>query len=149
MIENQNINKPKYLIWIIKGDRKEYLNVKNVTLYIKLANWIFKYICIIFNTKALLLLMSSIIIKHSRISNPITLAFKKAKNQQIKEQQFFLNRFDEEITGDTLIKLANEGVSKSIRESKALGLSITYAENGIIYQEEADGTRIEIGRISE
>ena len=44
--------------------------------------------------------------------------------------------------------LEYSGISAStnaIKEAKALGLSITYLQNGILYREKSDGTRIAIG----
>jgi hypothetical protein len=40
-----------------------------------------------------------------------------------------------------LLKAGKKGASLAIRESKALGLTITYLENGILYKEYADGTK--------
>jgi hypothetical protein len=41
----------------------------------------------------------------------------------------------------SLIRIGRESATHAIRESKALGLSITYMENGKLFNERADGTR--------
>jgi len=43
-----------------------------------------------------------------------------------------------------LAEIAKRASEKAIRESKALNLTITYMENGILYRENPDGTRKEI-----
>ena len=47
-----------------------------------------------------------------------------------------------------LVSAAKTGTSKAIRASKALGLPITYLENGIIYEEKADGSRISLKKVN-
>jgi len=42
---------------------------------------------------------------------------------------------------ETLVKAGKRSAALAIRESKALGLSITYLEKGVLYQEHADGTK--------
>lgn len=46
-----------------------------------------------------------------------------------------------------LKKVGKKSAERSIDENKALGLSITYLEDGIIYEEDAKGKKTEIGRI--
>ena len=46
-----------------------------------------------------------------------------------------------------LINAANKAVKNAVRESKALGLSITYATNGTIIREASDGTIQKLGEI--
>ena len=40
-----------------------------------------------------------------------------------------------------LVKLGLAGAANAIRATKALGLPITYLQNGILYRENADGTK--------
>jgi|SRR5258705_13251413 hypothetical protein len=40
-----------------------------------------------------------------------------------------------------LTKVAHKSAANAIRASKALGLSITYMEKGILYKEQANGTK--------
>ncbi|HET6243114.1 MAG: hypothetical protein H0V01_07635 [Bacteroidetes bacterium] len=40
-----------------------------------------------------------------------------------------------------LSKIGRESAAQAIRESKALGLTITYMENGILYEEDAKGKK--------
>lgn len=49
----------------------------------------------------------------------------------------------------TLIKVGRTGAANAIRASKALGLPITYLQNGVLYKEYADGTKeiIETGTV--
>ena len=41
----------------------------------------------------------------------------------------------------SLVKIGRAASANAIRASKALGLSITYMEKGVIYRENADGTK--------
>ncbi len=41
----------------------------------------------------------------------------------------------------TLVKIGHTGAVNAIRSSKALGLPITYMQNGIIYREHPDGSK--------
>ena len=43
-----------------------------------------------------------------------------------------------------LIKIGKEGVLNAIRESKALGLEITYMEKGVLIREDANGVKVRI-----
>jgi hypothetical protein len=43
-----------------------------------------------------------------------------------------------------LIKIGKEGALNAIRESKALGLDITYMEKGVIVKEDANGVKVSI-----
>ena len=43
-----------------------------------------------------------------------------------------------------LIKIGKEGALNAIRESKALGLEITYMEKGVIVKEDANGVKVSI-----
>jgi hypothetical protein len=43
-----------------------------------------------------------------------------------------------------LIKIGKEGALNAIRESKALGLEITYMEKGVIVKEDANGVKVRI-----
>lgn len=43
--------------------------------------------------------------------------------------------------------IGKKSSERSIDENKALGLSTTYVENGIIYEEDSKGRKVEIGRI--
>jgi hypothetical protein len=56
----------------------------------------------------------------------------------LKKKNVF--RSDAEQTAN-LIKVGQKGVENAIRASKALGLSIVYMENGILYKEHPDGTK--------
>jgi hypothetical protein len=47
----------------------------------------------------------------------------------------------------TLIEIGKLAAKKAIQESKALGLAITFLEDGIIYKELPDGKRIKIGEV--
>jgi hypothetical protein len=42
---------------------------------------------------------------------------------------------------ELLSKIAEESSAQAVREAKALGLTVTYLENGVIYRESADGKR--------
>lgn len=42
----------------------------------------------------------------------------------------------------SLVRVGRLSAAKAIRESKALGLSITFIENGILYREFPDGKRV-------
>lgn len=46
-----------------------------------------------------------------------------------------------------LVKAGHIGAANAIRESRALGLPITYLENGTIYKEYPDGTKEKIGTV--
>jgi hypothetical protein len=43
-----------------------------------------------------------------------------------------------------LIKIGKEGALIAIRESKALGLEITYMEKGVIIKEDANGVKVNV-----
>lgn len=44
-----------------------------------------------------------------------------------------------------LVKIGRAGSANAIRASKALGLSITYMQNGILYKEDSSGTKEIVG----
>lgn len=45
----------------------------------------------------------------------------------------------------SLVRAANASGYNAVRRSKALDLTITYIEDGVIYEELPDGSKIEIG----
>ena len=45
----------------------------------------------------------------------------------------------------SLVKAGRDGAAQAIRASRALGLPITYLQNGIIYKEYPDGSKEKIG----
>lgn len=48
---------------------------------------------------------------------------------------------------DKLNELVQKATTRAFEKSKALGLTITYAENGVIYEEQANGKREVVGKI--
>lgn len=44
----------------------------------------------------------------------------------------------------SLVRIAHRSSAQAVRESKALGLSITYMEKGILYKEDAEGNKVAI-----
>ncbi|MDP2388265.1 MAG: hypothetical protein Q8M29_17960 [Bacteroidota bacterium] len=69
-----------------------------------------------------------------------TSAKKTVKKSSSKKNVIKSFRRDPKQTA-SLIKVGKSSAAKAIRESKALGLSITFIENGILYKEQADGSR--------
>lgn len=50
-------------------------------------------------------------------------------------------------SANDLIKIAKKSSIKAVKESKALGLSITYLKDGVLYEELPDGTVKKIKKI--
>lgn len=48
---------------------------------------------------------------------------------------------------DKLNELVQKATTRAFEKSKALGLTITYAEDGVIYEEKANGKRKVVGKI--
>ena len=49
---------------------------------------------------------------------------------------------------EKLDELVQKATSRAFEKSKLLGLTVTYAENGVIYEEKADGERKIVGKIA-
>ncbi|MGL2963433.1 hypothetical protein ACSVH2_06400 [Flavobacterium sp. RSB2_4_14] len=49
----------------------------------------------------------------------------------------------------TLVKAGKESAKNALRASRALGISVSYIENGILYEERADGQVEEIQKLAE
>lgn len=72
-------------------------------------------------------------------------AFHEIDNRKRKEQTM---KREDYISDETVIKRANEAVRIELEKNKALGVPVVIydRESQIIYQENDDGTRIEVGR---
>ena len=72
-------------------------------------------------------------------------AFHEIDNRKRKEQTM---KREDYISDETVIKRANEAVRIELEKNEALGVPVVIydRESQIIYQENDDGTRIEVGR---
>lgn len=62
----------------------------------------------------------------------------------MKEEKNILSIDDD---SNKLNKLVQKATARAFEKSKALGLTITYAEEGLIYEEKANGERKIVGEI--
>ena len=65
-----------------------------------------------------------------------------------KKKTYKGERIPDSRHGNSLIKIGKMAAEQAIRESKAMGLDITYMEKGKLYTEKPDGSRKEIKRKS-
>lgn len=86
-----------------------------------------------------------------RVSKKITLTKKSettdVSNRKSIKSKRVVFRSDSKQTA-TLIKVGRSGAANAIRASKALGLSITYLQNGTLFKEHSDGSKEIIKKVS-